>query len=73
MRKITRTLFVDFYPLLENALQEDDDDMCDEVANFLIEDLGRCQPNILKDLREEIDHISFPMNSVPKKSCSLKN
>ena len=42
MRKITRTLFVDFYPLLENALQEDDDDMCDEVANFLIEDLGRC-------------------------------
>ena len=28
---------IDFYPLFENAY-----DMCDEVANFLIEDLGRC-------------------------------
>ena len=33
---------IDFYPLFENALQEDDYDMCDEVANFLIKDLGRC-------------------------------
>ena len=33
---------IDFCPLFENALQEDDYDMCDEVANFLIEDLGRC-------------------------------
>ena len=28
---------IDFYPLFENAY-----DMCDEVTNFLIEDLGRC-------------------------------
>ena len=33
---------IDFYPLFENALQENHDDMCDEVANFLIEDLRRC-------------------------------
>ena len=38
-----------------------------EVANFLIEDLGRCYLTILKDLREEIDHIS-----VPKKKFSSK-
>ena len=68
MRKITRTLFMNFYLLFENALQEDGDDINDEVANFLIEDLGRCYPTILKDLREEIDH-----NSVPKKKFSSKN
>ena len=55
---------IDFYPLFEIALQEDDDDMCDEVASSLIEDLGRCYPIILKDLREEIDHISVPKKSL---------
>ena len=33
--------------------------MCDEVTNFLLEDLDNCYPT-LEDLREEIDHISIP-------------
>ena len=42
--------------------------MCDEVVNFLIEDLENCYPTILEDLGEEIDHIS-----IAKKKFSYKN
>ena len=63
---------MNFYLLFENALQEDGDDINDEVANFLIEDLGRCYPTILKDLREEIEHISLPKKKFSsKKSINL--
>ena len=47
---------IEYYPLIENALQEDD--MCDEVENLLTEDLNNCYPT-LDDLIEEIDHISI--------------
>ena len=49
---------IEYYPLFESYLQEAE--MCDEVLNFLTEDLNRCERTILEDLREEIDHISIP-------------
>ena len=48
---------IEYYPLFENAIQEGD--MCDEVMNFLLEDLNNCY-STLEELREEIDHISIP-------------
>ena len=47
---------IEYYPLIENALQEGD--MCDEVEIFLTADLNNCYPT-LEDLREETDHISI--------------
>ena len=48
---------IEHYPLFENALQEGG--MCDEVMNFLLEDLDTCYPT-LQDLREEINQILIP-------------
>ena len=52
---------IEYYPLFENAIQEDD--MCDEVMNFLLEDLNNYY-STLEELREEI--------SIPKKRFNLK-
>ena len=48
---------IEFYHLFESALQEGE--MCDEVRDFLLQDLDNCY-SIFQDLREEINHISIP-------------
>ena len=62
---------IEYYPLFEVAIQEGD--MCDEVRNFLLEDLKNCY-STLEELREEIDHISIPRRDlIRKKLYSLKS
>ena len=55
---------IEFYLLFENALQ--DGELCDEVRDFMLEDLNNCY-STFQDLREEIDHISIPKRRLPKK------
>ena len=59
---------IEYYPLFENAIQEGD--MCDEVMNFLLEDLNNCY-STLEELREEIDHISIPKKRFNSKKTLL--
>ena len=56
-RNIIRRL-IEYCTLFESDLQEGE--ICDEVLNFLTEDLNRFECTIWEDLREEIDHISIP-------------
>ena len=44
--------------------------MCDEVMNFLLEDLNNCY-STLEELREEIDHISIPKKRFNSKKTLL--
>ena len=55
---------IEYYPLIEKAIEEGD--MCDEVRGFLAEDLNDCYPTI-KELREDIYHISVPKNKFSSK------
>ena len=48
---------IEFYHLFESALQEGE--MCDEVRDFLLQDLDNCY-STFQDLREEINQISIP-------------
>ena len=57
---------IEFYPLFESALQEGA--MCDEVRDFLLEDLDNCY-STFQDLREEINHTSISK----KRFASKKN
>ena len=49
------------YPLFEKALS--DGDICDEVRNFLAEDLDACY-STLKELKDDILHVSVPEKSI---------
>ena len=49
------------YPLFEKALS--DGDICDEVRNFLAEDLDACY-STLKELKDNILHVSVPKKSI---------
>ena len=58
VRKSTLKLFIDYWNFifyLKKAL--DDDDVADEVRNFLLEDLG-CYSTLL-ELKEKIQHVSL--------------
>ena len=48
---------IKFYPLFGSALQ--DGEICDEVINFLLEEIDKCY-STFKDLSEEGNHISIP-------------
>ena len=52
---------LEYYPLFEKAL--DDGDICDEVRNFLAEDLDDCY-STLKELKDDILHVSVPKKSI---------
>ena len=61
---------IEYYPLFEKAIEGVD--ICDEFRRFLAEDLNDCCPTI-KDLREDIYHISGPpKNFLLKKLFSEK-
>ena len=52
---------LEFYPLFENAF--DDDDVADEVMNFLLEDLDECYPTLM-ELKDDIQRVSLPKKGI---------
>ena len=61
--------FLEYYPLFEKAL--DDGDICDEVRNFLAEDLDDCY-STLKELKDNILHVSVPKKAFSCHSSMIK-
>ena len=47
---------LEYYPLFEKAIEGD---ICNEVRSLLVEDLNDCY-SMLKELREDIYHVSVP-------------
>ena len=61
---------LELYPLFKNAL--DDGDVSDEVRTFLAEDLDDCYSTLM-ELRDDIQHVSFPKKKFCAKKHFLKN
>ena len=59
---------LEYYPLFEKAL--DDGDICDEVRNFLAEDLDDCY-STLKELKDDILHVSVPKKAFSSRKISF--
>ena len=62
MKKNTLIIFIECYPLFEEALEDRDeyDYLCDRIRDFLIDDLYEFYDN-LRELRDNINHIEVPI------------
>ena len=59
---------LEYYPLFEKALN--DGDTCDEVRNFLAEDLNDCY-STSKKLKDNILHVSLPKITFSSRKISF--
>ena len=59
---------LEYYPLFEKAL--DDGDICDEVRNFLAEDLDDCY-STLKELKDDIMYASVTKKAFSSRKISF--
>lgn len=62
MKKNTLIIFIECYPLFEEALEDRDeyDYLCDRIRDFLIDDLYDFYDN-LRELRDNINYIEVPI------------
>ena len=62
MKKNTLIIFIECYPLFEEALEDRDeyDYLCDRIRDFLIDDLYEFYDN-LRELRDNINYIEVPI------------
>ena len=64
----TISRLLEYYPLFGKAL--DDGDICDEVRDFLSEDLDDCC-STLKELKDNILHVSVPKKEFSSRKMSF--
>ena len=62
MKKNTLIIFIECYPLFEEALEDRDeyDYLCDRIRDFLIDDLYDFYDN-LREFRDNINYIEVPI------------
>lgn len=62
MKKNTLIIFIECYPLFEEALEDCDeyDYLCDRIRDFLIDDLYEFYDNV-RELRDNINYIEVPI------------
>ena len=60
---------LEYHPLFEKAIE--DGNICDKVRSFLVGDLNDCY-STLKELREDIYHVSVPKRKFSSKKTSSK-